>query len=110
MSITLLRAGIGEISHATVVEVHPSGQWLGLVIPFGSKEFILLRPTSCTTEVMDLQLSPVQRGYETVVQALHRTVLWNATQVTITVSNIPSGDSAFIPIERLVGFEVQWND
>ena len=35
MTVTLLRAGIGEIGHATVVEVHPSGQWLGLGIFFG---------------------------------------------------------------------------
>ena len=110
MSVTLLHAGIGEIGHASVVEVHPSGQWLGLDIPFSSKEFILLRLTSCITKAMDLQLSPVQRGYEIVVQALHRTVLWNATQVTITVLKIPSGDSAFIPRERWVGLEVQWND
>ena len=46
MSDTLLRAGIGEIGHGSVVEVHPSGQWLGLDIPFGSNDFILLRPTS----------------------------------------------------------------
>jgi hypothetical protein len=107
MSVTLLRAATGEVSHALVVEVHPTGQWLGLDIPFSSKEYILLRPTSFVAEAVQLPLIPIQRGYETLVQALHQTVLWNAVDVTVIAGDLRPSDIVFILRERWVGLEVQ---
>ena len=42
--VNLLRDGFGEVGHGTIVEVHPTRQWLG-VYPMDSVEFVLLRPT-----------------------------------------------------------------
>jgi hypothetical protein len=28
--VNLLRDGFGEVGHGTIVEVHPTGQWLGV--------------------------------------------------------------------------------
>jgi hypothetical protein len=63
------------------------GQWLGVDIPLASKEFILLRPTIVKPCVEDLSLDPCQRGFNRLVEALQRTVLWKVADLMV-----PSGD------------------
>ena len=46
-------AGIGS-----VVDVHPSGQWLGVTIPPFSAEFILVRPSTIVVNAEILILEP----------------------------------------------------
>ena len=40
----LLSPGFGDVGIGIILEVNPTGQWLGVDIPLGSTEFILLRP------------------------------------------------------------------
>ena len=68
----------GEVGIRSVVDVHPSGQWLGVTIPPFSAEFILVRPSTIVVNVENLILEPHQRGCTLLIDALNRTVLWRA--------------------------------
>jgi hypothetical protein len=107
MTVKLLSPGFGEVGVGKVVEVQPVGQWLGVDIPFGSTEFVLLRPTDVMAAAVDFPLIPCQRGYNSVVETLLRTVLWRTTDVMIPAGDLRSDDSPFTPRERWVGLEVQ---
>ena len=68
----------GEVGIGSVVEIHPSGQWLGVNILAFSTEFILVRPSSIVSDAGNLFLEPRQRGCNVLRDALNRTVLWTA--------------------------------
>ena len=48
----------GEVGIGSVVDVHPSGQWLGVTIPTFSTEFILMRPSTIVVNAENLFLEP----------------------------------------------------
>ena len=48
----------GEVGIESVVDVHPSGQWLGVTIPAFSAEFILVRPSTIVAIAENLILEP----------------------------------------------------
>ena len=45
-SVKLVVPCFEEVGIGSVVDVHPSGQWLGVTIPAFSAEFILVRPST----------------------------------------------------------------
>ena len=65
----------GEVGIGFVVDVHPSGQWLGVTIPAFLAEFILVRPLTIVVNAKNLFLEPRQRGCSALKYALNRTVL-----------------------------------
>ena len=65
----------GEVGIGSVVDVHPSGQWLGITILAFSAEFILVRPSTIVVNAENLFLEPRQRGYSALKDALNQTVL-----------------------------------
>jgi hypothetical protein len=50
MVVELQCPGIGEVGEGSIVEMLPTGQWLGVVLPIGSLEFVLVRPSSLKLE------------------------------------------------------------
>ena len=48
----------GEVGIGSVVDVHSSGQWLGVTIPAFSAEFILVRPLTIMANAENLFLEP----------------------------------------------------
>ena len=48
----------GEVGIGSVVDVHPSGQWLGVTIPPFSAEFILVPPSTIVVNAETLILEP----------------------------------------------------
>ena len=65
----------GEVGIGSIVDVHPSRQWLGVTIPPFSTEFILVQPLTIVANAENLFLEPCQRGCSTLKDALNRTVL-----------------------------------
>ena len=57
-SVKLVVPCFGEVGIGSVVDVHPSGQWLGVTIPPFSVEFILLRPSTIVANAENLTLEP----------------------------------------------------
>ena len=64
----------GEVGIGSVVDVHPSRQWLGVTIPAFSTEFILVRPSTIVVNAETLILEPCQRGCTALIDALNRIV------------------------------------
>lgn len=60
-SVKLVVPRFGDVGIGSVVDVNPSGQWLGVCIPPGSSEFILVRPSSIVSDAENLFLEP-RRG------------------------------------------------
>ena len=77
-SVKLVVPCFGEVGIGSVVDVHPSEQWLGVTIPPFSAEFILVRPSTIVVNAETLILEPCQRGCTALIDALNRTVLWRA--------------------------------
>ena len=46
----------GKVGIGSVVDVHPSGKWLGVTIPTFSAEFILVRPSTIVANAENLIL------------------------------------------------------
>jgi hypothetical protein len=59
-------------------------QWLGVDIPLASTEFVLLRSTLVKPDAKDLPMDPCQRGFNRLVAALQRTVLWRVVDVMVS--------------------------
>ena len=57
-SVKLVVPCFGEVGIGSVVDVHPSGQWLGITIPTFSAEFILVRPSTIVVNAETLFLEP----------------------------------------------------
>ena len=73
MKLVVLR--FGEVGIGSVVDVHPSEQWLGITILAFSAEFILVRPSTIMANIEKLFLKPCQRGCSILKDALNQTVL-----------------------------------
>ena len=65
----------GEVGIGSVVDVHPSRQWLGVTILAFSAEFILVRPSTIMANAGNHFLEPRHRGYSALKDALNWTVL-----------------------------------
>ena len=70
-SVKLVVPCFGEVEIGSVVDVHPSGQWLGVTIPPFSAEFILVRPLTIVANAKNLTLEPRQRGCTALIDALN---------------------------------------
>ena len=57
-SVKLVVPCFGEVGIGSVVDVHPSGQWLGVTIPPFLAEFILLRLLTIVANTENLTLEP----------------------------------------------------
>ena len=57
-SVKLIVPCFGEVGIGSVVDVHPSGQWLGVIILAFSAEFILVRPSTIVANAENLILEP----------------------------------------------------
>ena len=57
-SLKLVVPCFGEVGIGSVVDVHPPGQWLGIIIPAFSGEFILVRPSTIVANAENLILEP----------------------------------------------------
>ena len=57
-SMKLIVPCFGEVGIGFVVDVHPSGQWLGVKIPAFSAEFILVRSSTIVVNAENLILEP----------------------------------------------------
>ena len=100
----------GEVGIGSVVDVHPSGQWLGVNIPPFSAEFILVRSSTIVVNVETLILEPRQRGCTALIDALNWTVLWRVADA-LELSEDPSmGDAAYVRQESWIGLEVHQLD
>ena len=96
----------GEVGIGSVVDVHPSGQWLGVTIPPFSVEFILVRPSTIVVNAETLILEPRQRGCTALIDALNRTVLWRAADALELSEDPPMGDADYVRQESWIGLEV----
>ena len=57
-SVKLVVPCFGEVGIGSVVDVHPSGQWLGVTIPPFSAEFIHVQPLTIVVNAENLILEP----------------------------------------------------
>ena len=89
--VKLVVPHFGEVGIRSVVDVHPSGQWLDVTIPAFLVEFILVRPSTIVANTKNLFLDPCQRGCSVLKDALNRTVLWRAGDA-LALSEDPSMD------------------
>ena len=96
----------GEVGIGSVVDVHPSGQWLGVTIPPFSTEFILVRPSTIVVNAEILILEPRQRGCTALIDALNRTVLWRGADALELSEDPPMGDADYVRQESWIGLEV----
>ena len=95
-SVKLVVPRFGDVGIGSVVDVNPSGQWLGVCIPPGSSEFILVRPSSIVSDAEDLFLEPRQRGCIVLRDALNRTVLWRAGDAIALLQDPPMNDVEYV--------------
>ena len=96
----------GEVGIGSVVDVHPSGQWLGVNIPPFSAEFILVRPSTIVVNAETLILEPRQRGCTALIDGLNWKVLWRATDALELSEDPPMGDADYVRQESWIGLEV----
>ena len=92
-SVKLVVPCFGEVGIGSVVDVHPSGQWLGVTIPAFLAEFILVRLLTIVVNAENLFLEPCQRGCSALKDALNRTVLWRVADA-LALSEDPLMDDA----------------
>ena len=109
-SVKLVVPCFGEIGIGSVVDVHPSGQWLGITIPPYSVEFILVRSSIIMVNAENLTLEPRQRGCTTLIDALNQTVLWRAAEAFALSENPLMDDADYVRQESWIGLEVHWLD
>ena len=95
-SVKLVVPCFGEVGIGSIVDVHPSGQWLGVTIPPFSAEFILLRPSTIVANAKNLTLEPRQRGCTALIDALNRTVLWRAADALELSEDPPMDDANYV--------------
>ena len=96
----------GEVGIGSVVDVHSSGQWLGVTIPPFLAEFILVRPSTIVVYAETFILEPRQRGCTALIDALNRTVLWRAADALELSEDPPMGDADYVRQESWIGLEV----
>ena len=105
-SVKLVVPCFGEVGIGLVVDVHPSGQWLGVtILPF-SAEFILVRPSTIVVNAETLILEPRHRGCTALIDALNWTVLWRAADALELLEDPPMGDADYVRQESWIGLEV----
>ena len=109
-SVKLVVPCFREVGIGSVVDVHPSGQWLGVTIPSFSAEFILLRPLTIVANAENLTLEPRQRGYTALIDALNWTVLWRAADALELSEDPPMDDADYVCQESWIGLEVHQLD
>ena len=109
-SVKLVVPCFGEVGIGSVVDVHPSGQWLGVTIPPFSAEFILLRASTIVANAKNLTLEPRQRGCTALIDALNRTVLWRAADALELSEDPPMDDANYVRQESWIGLEVHQLD
>ena len=90
-SVKLVVPCFGEVGIGSVVDVHPSGQWLGVTIPPFLAEFILVQPSTIVVNAETLILEPRQRGHIALKDALNRTVFWRAVDALALSEDPPNG-------------------
>ena len=95
-SMKLVVPCFGEVGIGSVVDVHPSGQWLDVTIPPFSAEFILVRLSTIVVNAETLILEPRQRGCTALIDALNRTVLWRAADALELSEDPPMGDADYV--------------
>ena len=95
-SVKLVVPCFGEVGIGSVLDVHPSRQWLGVTIPAFSAEFILVRPSTIVVNAENLFLEPLQRGCSTLKDALNRTVLWRAADALALSEDPPMDDVDYV--------------
>ena len=61
-SVKLVVPCFGEVGIGSVLDVHPSRQWLGVLIPAFSAKFILVQPLTIVANVENFFLEPRHRG------------------------------------------------
>jgi hypothetical protein len=105
-SVKLVVPRFGEVGIGSVVDVHPSGQWLGVDIPAFSTEFILVRPSSIVSDAENLYLEPRQRGCCILRDALNRTVLWTAGDALAMLQDPPMDGVEYVRPQSWIGLEV----
>ena len=105
-SVKLIVPYFGEVGIGSVVDVHPSGQWLGVTIPPFSVEFILVRPSTIVANAENLILEPRQRGRTALIDALNRTVLWRAADALAVSEDPPMDNADYVRQESWIGLEV----
>ena len=105
-SVKLVVPHFGEVGIGLVVEVHPSGQWLGVNISAFSTEFILMRPSSIVSDAENLFLEPRQRGCSVLKDALNRTVLWAAGDALAMLQDPPMDGVEYVHPQSWIGLEV----
>ena len=105
-SVKLVVPCFGKVGIGSVIDVHPSGQWLGVNIPNFSVEFILVRSLTIVVNAETLILEPRQRGCTALIDALNRTVLWRAADALELSEDPPMGDADYVRQESWIGLEV----
>ena len=105
-SMKLVVPCFGEAGIGSVVDVHPSGQWLGVTIPAFLAEFILVQPSTIVANAENLFLEPRQRGCSALKDVLNRTVLWRAADALALLEDPPMDDADYVCQESWIGLEV----
>ena len=98
--------GLGEVGVGTIVEARPQGEWLGVPIPIDPWIFVLLRPSSIVSEAERSRVTPCQRGVQTLLDALNRTVLWSLADIVKQSADAGVDQSPFIRQQDWIGLEV----
>ena len=109
-SVKLVVPCFGEVGIGFVVDVHPSGQWLGVTIPAFSAEFILVQSSTIVVNAENLILEPRQRGCSALKDVLSQTVLWRATDALELSEDPPMDNADYVRQESWIGLEVHWLD
>ena len=105
-SVKLVVPCFGEVGIGSIVDVHPSGQWLGITIPAFSAEFILVRLSTIVVNAENLILEPRQSGCTALNDALNQTVLWRAPDALALSEDPPMDDADYVCQESWIGLEV----
>ena len=95
-SMKLVVLCFGEVGIGSVVDVHPSEQWLDVTIPAFLAEFILVRPSTIVVNAENLFLEPCQRGCSALIDALNRTILWRAADALALLEDPPMDDADYV--------------
>ena len=104
-SVKLVVPCFGEVGIG-FVDVHPSGQWLGITILAFLAEFILVRPSNIVANGENFFLEPRQRGCSALKDALNRIVLWRAADALVLLEDPLMDIADYIRQESWIGLEV----
>ena len=109
-AVKLVVPHFGEVGIGSIVDVHPSRQWLGVTILAFSAKFILVRPSTIVPVAENLFLESCQRGYTILRDTLIWTILWRAGDALALSKDLSMDVVDYVHPKSWIGLEVDWLD